>query len=264
VQEQTRERVRRHRAKKKSASEEGPPTDSNADSNAKVTPSYSESVSVPVSEVKIKREENSAEITEKRAIEPSSVPSLVGLPREATAFLAMFYEPAMNDAQRARYRNVLAQIYETLSPRHPGPKIRGGQRVKARSVEHLVDTINAVMRDPPPNRDLAIVWLLNKLLDPPKGPSATERQKREQEADRNQEELYQREAKRVGVGWAKEHPDEYGRIVAAVNAEFRGASGIALRVGRDASLTQRCARAAGFPSYEQWQDAQRILPGARP
>jgi hypothetical protein len=54
VQEQTRERVRRHRAKGKSAPENGPPSDGNADSNAKVTPSYSYSVSDTDTKNKIK------------------------------------------------------------------------------------------------------------------------------------------------------------------------------------------------------------------
>lgn len=180
-------------------------------------------------------------------------PPLVVLPKEATAFLAMFYEPALTEQQRQRYKDIRSQLYDVLDPRHAGVKIRGGQRAKARSAAHLTDCINAVMKNPPPNRDLAIVWLLNKLMDPEKGPTVTEIAKREEQVTIRLEERYQREAKRAGGLWAKEHPDEFGKIVSAVDSTLSGASGEFAKVARESALTQRCAVACGFPPFEKWK-----------
>jgi len=178
----------------------------------------------------------------------------VVLPREATAFLAMFYEPCLTEKDRDRYKNVKGQLYDVLDPQHPGPKIKGGKRVKARSSEHLADTMKAVRKDPPPNRDLAIVWLLNKLLDPPKGPSETEVHKQTEQARVAVEERYQAARKSAGVQWAKEHPDEYEPIRKAVDANYRGKSGAFVKMAQESELTQRVAIACGFPSFEKWLD----------
>ncbi len=190
----------------------------------------------------------------------NGAPPRVVLPREATAFLAQFYEPAFTEAARKRYRDIQAQLYDVLDPKHPGPKIRGGLRVKARSVEHLVDELNAVMRDPPPDRDLAIVWLLKRLTNPPKGPSVTEVKAREEAEARGREDLYHVQAKRAGAAWANEHPDEYQKILASVAVNYTGKTGSFVGMARDAELTQRCAKAAGFPKFEAWDESLQAVP----
>jgi hypothetical protein len=184
-------------------------------------------------------------------------PPRVVFPKEATEFLTLFYEgPAMTEAARKRYANVKSQLYDVIDPLHRGVVIRGGQRVKARSVEHLIDECNFLINNPPPDRDLAIVWLLKRLTNPPKGPTVTEVVKRNQEAERNREEQYRLAAKRAGGRWAKEHPDEFAKIVAAVDANLHGASGAWVKVARETALTQRTAEAAGFPSIEEWEQTR--------
>ena len=175
------------------------------------------------------------------------------LPREAKQLLSTFYEfPAMTVKQRERYRSVAMQLVDALDPKHPGPKIRGGQRVKARSKEHLADVCKAVMRDPPNDRDFAVVFVLKKLTDPEKGPSVTELAQRNEAAERQLEDQYHAAAHRAGIGWAQENPTEYQPILAEVDAKYRGKSGAIVGMARTAELTQVCAKAAGFPSFEVW------------
>lgn len=180
----------------------------------------------------------------------------VALPAEAMDFLNRFYEPALTDGTRKRYRDVLSQLYDVLDPKHPGPKIRGGVRVKARSPEHLVDTLKAVIADPPMDRDVAIVWLLKKLTDPPKGPSVTELKKKNESAERATEDRYTAASKSAGIAWAKDNPEAYQEILASVEATYGGRSGTIMKIARDSELTQRCAKACGFPRFEDWLERQ--------
>lgn len=175
------------------------------------------------------------------------------LPVEARRLLRTFYEfPAMTGKQRERYRNVAMQLVDALDPAHPGPKIRGGQRVKARSKAHLADVCNAVMRDPPNDRDFAVVFVLKKLTDPEKGPSVTELAQRNEQAEHQLEDQYHAAAQRAGIAWAQEHPDKYQPILAEVEARYRGKGGSIVTMARTAELTQKCAKAAGFPTFDQW------------
>lgn len=201
---------------------------------------------------------------------PPSVPSpadelasLIGaLPPEARQILDTFYEPALTEPQRVRWRQVAMQLVDALDPKHPGPKIRGGVRVKARSVEHMADVCRAVLRDPPMDRDAAVVFVLKKLLDPPKGPSVTEKAKRQEQAAVQLEETYHREAQAAAVQWAKEHPVEYEPIRLAVEATYSRRSGPFAETAKRSELTQRCAKAAGFPSFDAWR-RDRQPPEAR-
>lgn len=179
------------------------------------------------------------------------------LPREAKSLLTQFYDfPAATFTQRKRYKAVALQLIDALDPKHPGPKVSGGQRAKARSAEHLADVCRAVAKDPPMDRDLVIVWVLKKLLDPPKGPSVTEVAKRREAEELAESDRYHLEAHAAGVRWAKENPEEYAPILAEVEATFRGKQGIFAEQGRSGMLTQRCARAAGFPQFSEWSAAQ--------
>lgn len=187
------------------------------------------------------------------APDPSELASLVDpLPPNARRILETFYEPAFTAKQRDRYRQIVLQLADTIRPNHPGPKIRGGQRVKARSVEHLDDACGSVLRDPPIERDVAIVFVLKRLLDPPKGPSVTEVAKRQDAMRIQSEEAYEAARFRAGVEWATANPEEYEPIRAMVDATYRGKSGTFAEQARKAELTQRCAKAAGFPSYDEW------------
>lgn len=184
--------------------------------------------------------------------------SLLGLlPPEAHDLLNRFYEPALTPAARKRYREVAMQLVDAVDPKHAGPKIRGGMRVKARSRQHMADVCRAVIKDPPMNRDAAIVFVLQKLTDPPKGPSVTEQAARASEADRQREDAYQREAKQAGVAWAKEHPEEFERIRAAVDATYQGKTGTFVEQAKQSELVTRTARAAAFPKYDDWVPNQR-------
>lgn len=187
------------------------------------------------------------------APDPSELGSLIDpLPVNAKRILETFYEPAFTAKQRDRYRQIAVQLADTVRANHPGPKIRGGQRVKARSLEHLDDACASVLRDPPIERDVAIVFVLKRLLDPPKGPSVTEVAKREESARIQAEEAYEAARFRKGVEWANAHPAEYEPIRALVDATYRGKSGTFAEQARKAELTQRCANAAGFPSFDEW------------
>lgn len=188
------------------------------------------------------------------AAPPGPLVSVLALPKGCIDFMAMFYEPALTHAQRERYRDVSSQLWDALDDKHPGPKIRGGIRVKARSAEHLEQECRNVMRDPPRDRDKAVVIVLKRLTDPPKGPTPAEIHKAETDATIGEENAYQAEARSVCARWARDHPDEYAPILAAVDAEFRSApSSTFTKMARDASLAQRCARAAGFPDFDTWR-----------
>src|SRR5207237_908137 len=115
------------------------------------------------------------------------------------------------------------QLWDALDPKHPGPKIRGGLRSKARSPEHLEEVCQAVMADAPRDRDKAVVFVLSRLLEPPKGPTVSEKHKAQSDATTMLEEAYHREAKRVGVAWARDNPEKYKPIREQVRAHFRDA-----------------------------------------
>jgi hypothetical protein len=226
------------------------------DIHGKSTPTERDVTERDATEPKEAFRESDAEresISEHQAQPPASL--LENLPREAKQLLRMFYEfPAMTERQRERYRNVAMQLVDALDPKHPGPKIRGGQRVKARSKEHLADVCRAVMKDPPNDRDFAIVFVLKKLTDPEKGPSVTELAQRHEQSEHQLEDQYHAAAQRAGVVWAQQNPEDYQPILAEVDARYRGRSGSIVTMARTAELTQRCAKAAGFPTFEHWME----------
>jgi hypothetical protein len=191
---------------------------------------------------------------------PPAPPTLerLGFTKGIVAFLAMFYEPAFSPRQKERYFDVVSQLRETIQAGHPGPKIRGGQRSKARNVEHLDETCQRVMADPPMNRDMAIVFVLNKLLDPPKGPTVSEQHKASEDARTAEEEAYYRAQRDAGDQWASAHPEEYQALESHVAAEFIGVAESAFtKMARDSALAQRCAAAAGFPDFDRWRAKRR-------
>jgi hypothetical protein len=199
------------------------------------------------------REERKGSGAEYKTAPPESLARTLDLPKGAVDLLAMCYEPALTERQRERYRDVAAQLWETVDPKHPGPKIRGGKRVKAQSLDHLDFVCRRVITDPPINRDMAVVFVLNKLLDPLPGPTPAEKHKAETDAAVAKEEAYHRAAKLAGVRWARDHPEEYEPITAEVDALYRGKPETPFtRMARESQLIQRCAKAAGFPDFATW------------
>lgn len=182
---------------------------------------------------------------------------LVELPVEAERLVEQLYSLA-SDKRRLDVRR---QLYDALDPRLRGARLRRGTFVKARSSEHLAACCRAVMDDPPRNIDAAIVIVLEKLLDPPPGPTVTERHKAVLDASTQEEEAYQRAARAAGVTWANQNPELYAPILEAVDAEFNhvGGNGTStfVKIARDTALGQRCAAAAGFPSFTAWQQERR-------
>lgn len=212
----------------------------------------------------VRNEELKESVAERESISPPAVEGklpaslLNTLPDEARTLLNRFYEfPAMTTGHRERYRNVAMQLVDALDPNHAGPKIRGGQRVKARSKEHLADACRSVIKDPPMDRDMAIVFVLKKLMDPEKGPSVTEVAKRNEAIERQLEDRYHAAAKQAGIEWAKDHPDDYAPILTAVERNYQGKGGSIANMAKQSELTQRCAKAAGFPPFEEWVDRQQ-------
>lgn len=243
-----RERTRKRRGKRAEIPGNSSPTERNGTERDATEPN--EDIKESVAE----RETISAP-----ALEGKLPASLVNsLPEEAKTLLNRFYEfPAMTTAHRDRYRNVAMQLVDALDPNHAGPKIRGGQRVKARSREHLADACRAVIKDPPMDRDMAIVFVLKKLLDPDKGPSVTEVAKRNEALERQLEDRYHSAAKQAGIEWAKDHPAEYQPILTAVERNYQGKGGSIANMAKQSELTQRCAKAAGFPPFEEWIEQQQ-------
>jgi hypothetical protein len=178
---------------------------------------------------------------------------LVELPTDALRFVEQLYSLG----SEKRQLDVRRQLYDTLDPRAKGARLRRGAYVKARSPEHLAQCCRAVMEDPPRNIDAAIVIVLEKLSDPPPGPTPAEQHTATESARVAAEELYQRAAKAAGVQWAKEHPADYEPIRVQVEHELHAAGDGAFgRMAKDSLLVQRCAAAAGFAEFDVW-NAQR-------
>lgn len=217
------------------------------------TPEQFQSDSVLSGAERIREERRGSGAEEPTSAPPASLLQALALPQGAIDLLSTFYEPALSEKQRDRYRDVVAQLWETLDPKHPGPKIRGGQRVKARDPSHLDFVCRRVLADPPIQRDMAIVFVLKRLTDPPPGPTPAEKHKAETDAAVAIEERYHRAAGKAAKRWAHEHPDEYAPIAAQVDAEYRMTEDSPFtRMAKESKLTQLCARAAGFPDFATW------------
>lgn len=207
------------------------------------------------------RDKEAERETAPSAAPPAAVVAALQLPKGCIDFLSLFYEPALRESQRERYRDVVAQMFDALDPNHKGPKIRGGVRVKARSREHLERECLAVINDPPRDRDMAIVFLLKRLTNPEPGPTVTEKFKASETARIEEEDAYQREARDAGREWARTHPEEYAPIQVKVEADFASAGESAFaRMAKVAALASKCAAASGFPSFEDWRTGKKPPP----
>ena len=58
-------------------------------------------------------------------------------------------------------------------------KVQSVDSAKARSAEHMAEVCRVVSKNPPMDRDLVVLWVLKKLLDPQKGPTVTDIEKRD-------------------------------------------------------------------------------------
>lgn len=156
-------------------------------------------------------------------------------------------------ATAKRRMDVARQLAESIDPAGRGARLRRGAFVKARSVEHLDECCKAVLYDLPRNPDMAVVVVLEKLGDPPPGPTPTELAKQRDEERRAVEERYFAESKAAGLAWARDHPDAYRELVDPIEAQFAEVAGTSYgKLGRDAALVKATAHAAGFPPFDQW------------
>lgn len=174
----------------------------------------------------------------------------VVLPVDAERFVEQLYSLATPKRQL----DVRRQLYDALDSVGRGARLRQGVFVKARDGEHLAACCRSVMGDPPRNIDASIVILLEKLKDPPPGPTPSELHKADESKRIALEEGYQRAARSAGLAWAKGNPDEFERIRAEVDANFRGVPDSSFtKMARDTQLAQRCAKASGFPDFATWE-----------
>lgn len=195
------------------------------------------------------------------AAPPAAVLAALQLPKGCIDFLSLFYEPALRESQRERYRDIVQQMYDALDPNHKGPKIRGGLRVKARNPEHLERECLAVINDPPRDRDMAIVFLLKRLTNPEPGPTVSEKFKASESVRIAEEEAYAAAARDAGREWAKSHPEEYEPIRLQVEADFAPAGDSAFaRMARVSALSTKCAAASGFPDFDTWRASRNPTP----
>lgn len=99
------------------------------------------------------------------------------------------------------------------------------------------------------------LWLIPAPLRPARttGPTVTEVADRLHEAGVQEEDRYAADARRAGGRWANDNPDKYAPILAAIDAEYRNKTGAYVDLARKTELGQRCARAAGFPTFEKWR-----------
>lgn len=164
-------------------------------------------------------------------------------------------------ASEKRRIDVARQFADAIDPASRGARLRRGAYVKARSVEHLDDCCKAVLYDLPRNPDMAVVFVLEKLGDPPPGPTPTEVAKQREEESRALQERYFADAKAAGLAWARDHPEDYRALVAPIEAQFAEVQGTTFgKFGRDAALVKATAQAAGFPPFEQWRSERERAP----
>lgn len=187
---------------------------------------------------------------EDRAAPPAP---LVVLPVDAERLVEQLYSLG----SEKRRLDVRRQLYDALDPRGRGARLRKGSFVKARSPEHLGQCCRAVLEDPPRNIDAAIVIVLEKLNDPPPGPTPAEQNKATIEAENVEMDAYEKEARGAGVRWARENPDAFDPIRAAADMEFPDPNNAFMRMARDAALRQRCAKAALFPDFDTWRKQRK-------
>ena len=152
-----------------------------------------------------------------------------------------------------RRLDVRRQLYETIADPGRGARIRRGVYVKARSADHLNEVCRAVLDDLPREVDAAIVFVLRKLQDPPPGPSPTDVAAADTAKQVALEDEYHAAQRRAGLEWARTHDEEFQKLRRPIDAEFGDQTNAFARLARDVALAQAAARAAGFPSFDEWR-----------
>jgi hypothetical protein len=152
-----------------------------------------------------------------------------------------------------RRLDVTAQLYDTLDPERRGARLRKGVHVRARDAPHLDSVCRDVLMDPPRDTDMAVVIVLQKLLDPPPGPSPAEIVAKRESEERALEEQYAAAARQAGLAWMRSHPEEYEVLRKPIDAQFTsGGNSAFVQQARSSALATATARAAGFPSFDEW------------
>lgn len=83
--------------------------------------------------------------------------------------------------------------------------------------------------------------------------SVTEEADRRHHADVALANRYEGEKREAAQDWAEANPEHDDPIRAAVEATFRGQSGAFAQQAKDMALLHERAKAAGFPSFDEWQ-----------
>lgn len=177
----------------------------------------------------------------------------VALPPGAKRLLEEMY----GLATKKRRDDVTRQLFDALDFEGKGARLRQGIRVHARSVEHMNEVCLAVLSDPPRNVDAAVVIVLEKLRDPPPGPTATEIASAHAAESMAVEEEYHEALRAAGLAWAKAHPEEFANLRKPIDAEYGTEPVGFIKMTRDAKLAQATAQACGFPSFDEWEKADR-------
>ena len=157
------------------------------------------------------------------------------------------------DAWHTRYGGtmpcgVVAKVLKPLEAEH------GPEETLRRWIVYLTSTDGRFVS---PAR-FASTWGEWGRLAPVKAPlsryeaTVTELADQRHEATVALETKYQSEAHRVGARWAKDHPDEFAPIKAHVERSYHNIPKLFSGAMIKAELTQRCAKEAGFPSFEAW------------
>lgn len=182
----------------------------------------------------------------------------------ARRFLDTFYDPHLNSTENRRM-DAARQLYDTVDPEKPkGARLHKGEYVRARDKPHLEACCKELVEDPARIREpsMAIVVLLKMLKDPPKGPSPAEIHARDDKARLDEETAYQAAMRQAGISWARDHPTEFEAIRKPIDAQYAGKGGTIASMARAAVLAQETARAAGFPSFDEW--TKQKTNGAHP
>jgi hypothetical protein len=170
-------------------------------------------------------------------------------------FLEAFYRGATPE----RIEQVRQQLRDALSP--DGARVRKGETVRANSQAHLdrslTDTIRQGVRDP----DKAIVVALKKLKDPEldsRGHTVTEAASDQYKREDKLFTLYHEEKAAAGRKWAKENPDRWKEIEAAVDQQLGNPGAPMYDTIRKTRLADVVGDNAGFPPYEDWLAAREV------
>lgn len=190
--------------------------------------------------------------------EMGTPPSIPGLPAAAARFVDRFY----GSAAEGRRQEVIGQLRATISEKGPGARVKKGVHAKARDLGHLEGCCLDVIEDPPNNGDVAIVWVLKKLLDPildAQGRTVTEAASDHSKREAKLFDLYHVEKAKAGREWARLNPDRWAELQGEVDRKLGIPSDMPMyETMRRTQLAEAAGIAAGFPSFDDWRALREV------